>query len=29
MITGWAKMQGAKRKLDAAESFRLMRLGDS
>lgn len=29
MITGWAKMQGAKRKLEAAESFRLMRLGDS
>jgi LmbE family N-acetylglucosaminyl deacetylase len=29
MITGWAKMQGAKRKLDAAESFRLMRLGDA
>jgi len=29
MITGWARMQGAKRKLEAAESFRLMRLGDS
>jgi LmbE family N-acetylglucosaminyl deacetylase len=29
MITGWAKMQGAKRKLEAAESFRLMRLGDN
>jgi LmbE family N-acetylglucosaminyl deacetylase len=28
-ITGWARMQGAKRKLEAAESFRLMRLGDS
>jgi LmbE family N-acetylglucosaminyl deacetylase len=29
MITGWAKMQGAPRKLEAAESFRLMRLGES
>jgi LmbE family N-acetylglucosaminyl deacetylase len=29
MITGWARLQGAKRKLEAAESFRLMRLGDS
>ena len=29
MITGWARMQGAKRKLEAAESFRLMRLGDT
>ena len=29
MITGWARMQGAKRKLEAAESYRLMRLGDS
>jgi LmbE family N-acetylglucosaminyl deacetylase len=29
MITGWAKMQGAPRKLEAAESYRLMRLGDS
>jgi LmbE family N-acetylglucosaminyl deacetylase len=29
MITGWAKMQGAQRKLEAAESFRLMRLGES
>jgi LmbE family N-acetylglucosaminyl deacetylase len=29
MITGWAKMQGAKRKLEAAESYRLMRLGDA
>jgi LmbE family N-acetylglucosaminyl deacetylase len=26
MITGWARMQGAPRKLEAAESFRLMRL---
>ncbi|HEX9419288.1 MAG TPA: PIG-L deacetylase family protein [Methylomirabilota bacterium] len=29
MITGWAKMQGTPRKLEAAESFRLMRLGES
>lgn len=28
MITGWARMQGAPRKLEAAESFRLMRLHD-
>lgn len=28
MITGWARMQGAPRKLEAAESFRLMRLDD-
>jgi len=26
MITGWARLQGASRRLDAAESFRLMRL---
>lgn len=26
MITGWARLQGAERKLDAAESFRVMRL---
>ena len=26
MITGWARLQGASRKLEAAESFRLMRL---
>jgi LmbE family N-acetylglucosaminyl deacetylase len=29
MITGWAAMQGAARKLEAAESFRVMRLHDS
>jgi LmbE family N-acetylglucosaminyl deacetylase len=29
MITGWARMQGARRKLEAAESYRLMRLGDN
>jgi LmbE family N-acetylglucosaminyl deacetylase len=29
MITGWARMQGAKKKLAAAEAYRLMRLGDS
>ena len=29
MITGWARMQGAKKKLAAAESFRMMRLHDS
>jgi len=29
LITGWARMQGARRKLEAAESYRLMRLGDS
>ena len=29
MITGWARMQGAKRRLEAAESYRLMRLGES
>ena len=29
MITGWARMQGAPRKLEAAESFRLMRFGDT
>jgi LmbE family N-acetylglucosaminyl deacetylase len=28
MITGWARMQGAPRKLKAAESYRLMRLHD-
>jgi LmbE family N-acetylglucosaminyl deacetylase len=28
MITGWARMQGAPRELDAAESFRVMRLHD-
>ena len=26
MITGWARLQGARRKLKAAESYRLMRL---
>src|SRR5262245_38594738 len=26
MITGWARLQGASRKLEAAESYRLMRL---
>jgi hypothetical protein len=26
MITGWAKLQGAPRRLAAAESFRVMRL---
>jgi LmbE family N-acetylglucosaminyl deacetylase len=29
MITGWARMQGARRKLKAAESYRVMRLHDS
>jgi len=29
MITGWAREQGAKRRLKAAESFRLMRLHDT
>ena len=29
MLTGWAKQQGARRKLAAAESFRLMRLRES
>jgi len=29
MITAWAKQQGAKKKMAAAESYRLMRLGDS
>jgi LmbE family N-acetylglucosaminyl deacetylase len=29
MITAWAKQQGARRKLAAAESFRLMRLHES
>jgi LmbE family N-acetylglucosaminyl deacetylase len=28
MITGWARMQGAPRELEAAESFRVMRLHD-
>ena len=29
MITGWAREQGARRKLKAAETFRLMRLHES
>ena len=29
MITAWARQQGARRKLKAAESFRLMRLHES
>jgi len=29
MITGWAKQQGARRRLAAAESFRLMRLHET
>jgi len=29
MITGWARLQGAKRKLKAAESYRLMRLHEA
>jgi hypothetical protein len=29
MITGWAREQGARRKLDAAEAFLHMRLSDS
>ena len=29
MITGWARLQGAKRKLKAAEAYRLMRLHDA
>ncbi|HXJ79367.1 MAG TPA: PIG-L deacetylase family protein [Candidatus Methylomirabilis sp.] len=29
MITGWARLQGARRKLKAAESYRVMRLHES
>ena len=29
MITGWARQQGARRKLKAAESYRLMRLRET